>query len=129
KRFGSSPLGNVWSFPSKKLTYDQTLAAMKALTERVAKLTTQHKEYGHPIDLTWALEPGYLQAAAETTQSLGLPEKIPVLCTLVVASPFDAALHAAPGKLHGLNCDQTYSPALPSHEPGTYLGRDLPGEP
>src|SRR5215213_10161601 len=49
--FGSMPLGNVWSFPSRKLSYDDTLGAMKALTERVATLTAAHKESGHPIDL------------------------------------------------------------------------------
>ena len=34
--FGSMPLGNVWSFPSKMLGYDDTLRAMKVLTERFA---------------------------------------------------------------------------------------------
>ena len=34
--FGSMPLGNVWSFPSRVLKYDDTLAAMKALTEHRA---------------------------------------------------------------------------------------------
>ena len=29
--FGSMPLGNVWAWPSRKLGYDQTLAAMKYL--------------------------------------------------------------------------------------------------
>ena len=128
KGFGSMPLGNVWSFPSKKLNYDQTLAAMKALTERVAKLTAQHKDYGHPIDLTWALEPAYAQAATEVSKELNLAEKIPVLCTLVVASPFDAALHDAFGKLHGLNCYHTYGPDFMSHDLGHYLGKDFLGE-
>src|SRR4051812_1703659 len=27
--FGSMPLGNVWAFPSRVLTYDQTLGAMR----------------------------------------------------------------------------------------------------
>src|SRR5262249_23661023 len=37
--FGSMPLSNVWAFPSKTMKYDQTLAAMKTLTEKIAKLT------------------------------------------------------------------------------------------
>src|SRR6266566_5002723 len=36
--FGSMPLGNVWSFPSKVLSYDDTLSAMKALTQEIAAL-------------------------------------------------------------------------------------------
>src|SRR5262249_45735357 len=43
KGFGSMPLGNIWSFPSKSLTYDQTVAAMKALAERIARLTADCK--------------------------------------------------------------------------------------
>ena len=61
--FGSMPLGNVWSFPSKTLTYDQTLAAMKTVVERVATIMRDCKETGHPIDLTWTLEHEYLRAA------------------------------------------------------------------
>ena len=79
--FGSMPMGNVWSFPSKTLTYDQTLAAMKAVVERVANITRGCTESGHPMDLTWALEHEHLKAAAE----IPLPDggKFPVLCTLV----------------------------------------------
>lgn len=126
--FGSMPLGNVWAFPSKKLTYDQTLAAMKALTERVATITSQHKQSGHPIDLTHALEPAYVKAATELTAALALGEHIPMLGTLVVASPFDAALHDAFGKVHGLNCYHTYGPVFMTHDLGHYLGNEFRGE-
>src|SRR5262245_63195372 len=51
KGFGSMPLGNVWSFPSREMSYDTTLGAMKALAERIAKITEGYKEYGQPIDL------------------------------------------------------------------------------
>ena len=126
--FGSMPLGNVWSFPSKTLTYDQTLGAMKALSERVATITARHQEHGHPIDLTHALEPAYVKAAAELEQALGLAEKIPLLCTLVVASPFDAALHDAFGKVHSLNCYHAYGADFMSHDLGHYLGTEFRGE-
>ncbi len=36
--FGSMPMGNVWSFPSKTFTYDQTLHAMKSVVEQIARL-------------------------------------------------------------------------------------------
>jgi L-alanine-DL-glutamate epimerase-like enolase superfamily enzyme len=128
KGFGSMPLGNVWAFPSKKLNYGQTLAAMKALCERVARVTAQDKSFGHPIDLTHALEPMYHEAALEVERALGLADKIPMLCTLVVASPFDAALHDAFGKVHGLNCYRTYGQDLMSHDLGHYLGGEFAGE-
>jgi L-alanine-DL-glutamate epimerase-like enolase superfamily enzyme len=126
--FGSMPLGNVWSFPSRILSYDATLGAMKALAERVGQLLGDCKETGHPIDLTWALEPEYEKAAHEVTQRLRLAEPIPRLCTLVVASAFDAALHDAFGKAHGLNCYHTYGPDFMTHDLGHYLGPAFKGE-
>jgi L-alanine-DL-glutamate epimerase-like enolase superfamily enzyme len=123
--FGSMPLGNVWSFPSKQLGYDQTLAAMKALVERIAGITGSCTEVGHPIDLTWVLEPEYVKAAAAVEAG----EPIPILCTLVCASPFDAALHDAFGRVHGLNCYHTYGPDFLSHDLGHYLGDKFRGEP
>jgi L-alanine-DL-glutamate epimerase-like enolase superfamily enzyme len=126
--FGSMPMGNVWSFPSKHLSYDQTLAAMKAVAERVAKIARGCTEVGHPIDLTWALEHDYFRAASDLDAELALSDKIPILCTLVCASPFDAALHDAFSKVHGLNCYHTYGPDFMNHDLGHYLGNKFHGE-
>jgi L-alanine-DL-glutamate epimerase-like enolase superfamily enzyme len=126
--FGSMPLGNVWSFPSKTMAYDQTLAAMKALVEKIAGLLGSCKETSHPIDVALALEPAYEQAAREVARELKLAEPIPILCTLVAASAFDAALHDAFGKAHGLNCYHTCGPDFMSHDLGHYLGKEFHGE-
>jgi L-alanine-DL-glutamate epimerase-like enolase superfamily enzyme len=128
KGFGSMPMGNVWAFPSHVMSYDDTLAAMKALAGRILKLTGAYKEYGHPVDINVALEPGYLQAAAEVSRELKLADPIPKLCTLVVASAFDAALHDAYGKLHNRNCYHTYGPEFMSRDLSVYLGAEFKGE-
>ena len=125
---GSMPMGNVWSFPSKTLTYDQTLGAMKATATRIRDLLAGYAEYGHPIDITWALEPTYLRGAAAVGRERGFEEPIPKLCTLVVASPFDAALHDAFGKLHGVSAYRTYGPEFMTHDLGRYLGDAFRGE-
>src|SRR5579871_1677551 len=70
KGFGSMPMGNVWSFPSKTLTYDQTLGAMKSLATRISQVTNNCKDYGHAIDLNCTLEPEYLKAAADVSREL-----------------------------------------------------------
>ncbi len=123
--FGSMPLGNVWSFPSKTLSYDTTLGAMKTLAERIEKITSSFERAGHPIDINQALEPEYLRAATEVSK--GLPEPVPKLCTLVTASPFDAALHDAFGKLHGLNCYRTYGRRFMARDLSGYLGPEFKG--
>ncbi len=128
KGFGSMPLGNVWAYPSKKMSYDQTLAAMKAVVARVHQITSDYREFGHPVDITHALEPIYHRAAADESKRLATPDPIPPLCTLVAASPFDAALHDAFGKVHGLNCFSTYGPDFMSHDLSHYLGAEFKGE-
>jgi L-alanine-DL-glutamate epimerase-like enolase superfamily enzyme len=126
--FGSMTMGNLWAFPSRTMSYDTTLGAMKELAGRIAGLLGACAETGHPLDIALVLEPEYLRAAAEVSRALKLDEPIPKLCTLVVASAFDAALHDAFGKLHGRNAYRTYGPDLMTHDLGRYLGADFAGE-
>jgi L-alanine-DL-glutamate epimerase-like enolase superfamily enzyme len=124
--FGSMPLGNVWAYPSRTMGYQQTLDAMKAVTKCVAT-TYRHDNPGHPIDITWRLEPEYLIQAGDVGRRIGVADPIPVLATLVCASPFDAALHDGFGKAHGLNCYSTYGPELLPRDLGHYLGSEFAG--
>ncbi len=126
--FGSMKMGNTWSFRSRALSYDQTLNVMKKLAGRIAKLTADYREPGHPIDANHALEPTYLKAAEDLAKQLKLPEPIPKLCTLVTASAFDAAIHDAFGKSHRLNCYHTYGPDFLPHDLSAYLTPEFRGE-
>lgn len=126
--FGSMTMGNMWAFPSPTMSYEVTLGAMKELAERIARLTTQCREVGHPLDLSLVLEPQHLAAAADVSREGKLDQPIPRLCTLVVASPFDAALHDAFGKVHARNVYATYGPDLMTHDLSRYLGPEFEGE-
>ena len=126
--FGSMPMGNIWSFPTKTMSYETTLGAMKALAESIAQITRHCRESGHPIELNWLLEPEYLRVAGEISRKTALAEPIPKLATLVVASPFDAALHDAYGKLHGRNSYLTYGREFMKFDLSRYLGPDFKGE-
>jgi L-alanine-DL-glutamate epimerase-like enolase superfamily enzyme len=57
-----------------------------------------------------------------------LTEPIPKLCAMVTASPFDAAVHDAFGKVHGRNCFQTYGRDFLPRDLGHYLGPEYAGE-
>ena len=126
--FGSMPMGNVWSFPSERMSYDKTLGAMKALAERVRNITADFKEAGHPIDINVSLEPEFLKAAAEVSRLLQLEEPIPKLCVLVTASAFDAAFHDGFGKVHGLSSYHTYGRDFMPQDLSRYLGPEFKGE-
>lgn len=124
--FGSMNLGNVWSFP--EVPFDVSLNAMKALAGRIAATTRNCQVQGHPIDINIALEPLYLKDASAISRDLNLAEPVPKLCTLVTFSAFDAAIHDAYGKLHGLNCYYTYGPDFLPRDLGFYLGPRFRGE-
>lgn len=124
--FAAMPLGNVWSFPN--LPYDTTLAAMKALAKKIVPVTQNYSEYAHPLDINLALEPEYLKAAAEASQELKLSVPIPKLCTLVTASPVDAALHDAFGRLHGRNSFTVCGKDFVQHDLSHYLNHEFRGE-
>lgn len=119
--FGSMPLGNIWAWPSKELGYDKTLKSMKGATDPFA-LGYLEESVGHihPIDFGHAFE--------TELQSWAKAVGMPLLAALVVNSPFDAALHDAFGKAHGLNCYRTYGPEFLAHDLSHYLGSEFAGK-
>ena len=124
--FGSMTLGNAWAFPAA--SQEDGLGAMKALAAELRGQTAACDDTGHPIDLFRRLEPQYLRAAAAVSSSMRLPVPIPTLCTLVVASPFDAAIHDAYGKLFGVSSYATYGPRFCRNDLSVDLGPDFKGE-
>ncbi len=121
--FGSMPLGNVWSWPSRALGYDGTLGVMRRLAVRIRAITADLNDYGHPVELNHHLEPAWLKAAAEIES----PEPVPKLAVLVTASPFDAALHDAYGKLCGASVYRCYTRRHLREDLSRYLGPEFRG--
>ena len=118
------PQGNVWAFPSR-LPYARTLEALSRVADRIAGLYEESRLTGHPVEITHELEAQFWPAAHGVASELALGEPIPRLATLVAASPIDAALHDAYGKLHGASVYQLYGPdALPG-ELSRFLGESF----
>jgi L-alanine-DL-glutamate epimerase-like enolase superfamily enzyme len=124
--FGSMTLGNAWAFP--KVPQDEGLSAMMALAETFRDITAACDERGHPLDLWRVLEPAYLAAAAALSRSKGLASPIPKLCSLVVASAFDAAIHDAYGKAFGISSYAALSKAHVREDLSRDLGPQFAGE-
>jgi L-alanine-DL-glutamate epimerase-like enolase superfamily enzyme len=124
--FGSMTLGNAWAFPAA--SQDAGLGAMRALADQLRGVTAACTDKGHPIDLFRILEPEYLRTAAVLSRTRSLPTPIPKLCTLVVASAFDAAIHDAYGKAFRRTVYETYGPEFVSHDLSIDLGPSFKGE-
>ena len=126
--FGSMPLGNIWAFPSRLMTYAQTLKAMQLLTGSLAKILASYQDYAHPVDISHDLEPRYFEEAARISQEEQLAEAIPKLATLVVASAFDAALHDGFAKASKINCFHGYSSQYMKRDASAYLDSSFTGQ-
>jgi L-alanine-DL-glutamate epimerase-like enolase superfamily enzyme len=124
--FGSMTLGNAWAFPAA--SQDVGLGAMRALAGELRGVTADCDETGHPIDFFRVLEPAYLRAAETLSRQQSLAVPIPKLCTLVVASPFDAAIHDAYGKAFGVSAYDTYGPSFMTRDLSADLGPSFKGE-
>jgi len=125
---GSMPLGNVWSFPSKKVPVAQSAQAMEVLAERIAKRIPELGDRAHPVELGHRWEAEWFRLADGVTRDLSLGDPIPRLCALVCASPFDAALHDAYGRLHGRHVWTAYGPEWLEHDLARYLDDRFKGE-
>ncbi len=126
--FGSMPVGNIWAWPTDKVSADQTEAAMKQFAEEVVELASDCSEFGHPLDLSYHLSAEYEHLGKLLSNRLKLAEPIPKLALAVSASPFDAALHDAYGRLHGMNSYDTLSSKFVSHDLSEYLDKSFAGE-
>ena len=123
---GSMPMGNVWAWPSSQVDADATLAAMTRLAQHLVDVANDFNELGHPLEITHALEPAYSTCAQEVTQDL--PEGMPQLAQLVSASPLEAAIHDAYGKVHRQSAYNVLGEAWANQDLGKYLGDEFTGE-
>lgn len=126
--YGSMPMGNIWAWPSTKLTPDETLRAMLALAERVVAEAGQYSGEGHPLEIAQDLASTYAKLADEVAGKMSLPEPIPRLAQLVAASPVEAALFDAQGKALGENSYNLLGPDFVNTDLSTYLNEEFAGE-
>ncbi len=126
--FGSMPLGNVWSWPSADLSPEKTEEVMKKFAEEVVDLAGNFPDYGHPLDIVFQLSGEYAHLGKTLPNRLGVDEAMPELAQLVAASPFDAALHDAYGRVHDVNSYNALDAEFVHHDLAEYLDEQFADE-
>ena len=126
--FGSMPVGNVWAWPSSTLAPPATEQVMKRFLEEVIQVANEYPAYGHPIDLVYQISGEYEQLGKQLCTQMHQSEEIPKLAQLVAASPFDAALHDAYGKVNEQNSYNVLSSEYMTHDLSQYLDDSFAGE-
>jgi len=126
--FGSMPLGNVWAWPSAVAGPTETQNAMLALAEELVRQANDDRQSGHPLEITHRLAASHAETSRRLAVSAGLPEAIPPLAQLVAASPLEAAIHDAFGKILGRNSFDLLGPEWVNADLATYLDERFAGE-
>jgi L-alanine-DL-glutamate epimerase-like enolase superfamily enzyme len=126
--YGSMPVGNVWAWPSEKISPDQTEDAMRKFAEEVVELANGYPDAGHPVEIAYQLSAEYPHLAKSLNQRLKLGEEIPLLAQLVAASAFDAGLHDAFGRANNINCYDGLSSRHMNDDLSIYLDSQFKGE-
>lgn len=130
--FGSMPMSNIWAWQNKAITSEAALAAMIELALAWTKRTSEYREFGHPLEITHDLGHGLQAAADAVIKAHELAEPMPRLAQLNCASPVEAAIHDAYGKILGENsynllgaeyCNRDLAAYLTSEFAGEYLDR------
>jgi L-alanine-DL-glutamate epimerase-like enolase superfamily enzyme len=127
--FGSMPAAPVWAWPTDALSVDKAEEAMKQFATDVVELAADYPDYAHPIDIIEQFAGEYEHLAKLVQQKQHLPETLPALAQLVAASPLDAALHDAYGRVHGKNSFDTLSSTYMNHDLSEYLDKYTLREP
>ncbi|QDU36556.1 hypothetical protein Mal4_08430 [Maioricimonas rarisocia] len=125
---GSMPIGNIWAWPSQSVTAEQAEKAMMNFAERVVRLTDGFDEFGHAIDIVYHVSAEYFHQGKVVSERLGLDEPMPELAQLVAASPLDAAIHDAYGRVNDINSYNALSEEFMNHDLSEYLDEQFEGE-
>ncbi|MDO5565845.1 MAG: enolase C-terminal domain-like protein [Planctomycetia bacterium] len=125
---GVMTIGNRWGWPSHAIPGQKTTDAMIATGKRMAADATQLGSYGHPLELCRELAAQYANAAAAVVADMKLPESMPRLAQLVCASPLEAAVFDAYGKLLGQNVFNLLGKEFVNSDLSGYLNKDFSGE-
>jgi L-alanine-DL-glutamate epimerase-like enolase superfamily enzyme len=120
--WGAIFLSDYWAFPTPRIEHSLRDQAMRRVTQEVCKRFGAYREFGHPIDIFWELEPELGRINSAVCSEMNLLEPMPFLGALVCASPVDAAIHDAFGIANGISSYAGYGPDFVSHDLSAYLG-------
>ncbi len=126
KGSGSMPVGNVWAWPSQTTSADEAEAAMIAFATEIVASADQI-DPGHSVELGMRLMSQFDAAADAVRSKRSLGESIPALARLVAASPLDAAIHDAYGRVHGLNSYRTLTEDFLAPDLSAFLDESFRG--
>ena len=124
---GNILLSDIWGYPSDVMSHEERDQTMRQVARRFCELLLESAHFGHPVDLYMEVKPQLARLASEVGEELEAETPMPLLGALVCASPADAALHDAFGKVNGICSYDGYGPQFMEYDLSRYFGPDLAG--
>jgi len=124
---GSMSVGNIWAWRGTTEP-DKTEETMLRFCEKLAEKAPECGLSGHPLEWTYDYAGTYDAVSGEIALALKVEEAMPQLAQLVAASPLDAAVFDAYGKLHGANVYHLLSKEYCNRDLSFYLNEDFKDE-
>jgi L-alanine-DL-glutamate epimerase-like enolase superfamily enzyme len=97
------------------------------LFERICASASEYREFAHPLRLTTNLTTSHHELAEEVARLVKLPEPIPKLAVLLVASPLEAAIHDAFGRSLNMSSYDCLGEEFCSEDLSAFLGDEFAG--
>ena len=125
--WGNILLAYTWAFPSEQIAPEERDAAMREVAAAFCAKAGACSAQAHPIELFLELKPELPLIAEEVSRRRSLPQKVPPLAALVCASPVDAAVHDAFGRVNGICSYDGCGREFMGRDLGAYLGSGFEG--
>ena len=126
--YGSMTMGNVWAWPSPSLDATATLSSMLEFVEVLKERVNGIEEIGDPLQLTLQMAAEYPDIRRVIGRALGDEKAMPQLAALVAASPVEAAIHDAFGRLQQRSAFACLGTEWINQDLSHFLNEDFEGE-
>jgi len=123
--WGAIFLMDVWAWPQIIAGHETAEQLMKDFVIQWCRYVEEVKEYNHPVDLFWKLEPHMMPLAKQVCDKRQIDEVMPRMAALVSASPIDAALHDAMGNAAQIDVYSGYGKNHMKHDLSRWLGPEF----
>ena len=125
--WGAIFLSDVWGWPSSRVGHAEREDLMVQLVTAWCRRLGEVRDFAHPIDLFWELEPELETLTHGLCRDAGAAEEMPRLNALICASAADAAVHDAFGNAAGIDTYLGYGPGHMDHDLSRWLGPSYAG--
>jgi len=126
--WGNILLSDLWAYPDPLISHEKKDEVMREISRRFCRFIGDSKIFAHPLDFYFEVEEEFFRISQQVRKDLKLTREIPALATLVCASPIDAALHDAFGKVNGISSYEGYGPDFMECDLSRYLGKEFKGK-